>query len=52
MPDAAVVESVEGLMRRVAGIEWLCCPHCREGRVEVVQGIPPAERCPPLRGPP
>jgi len=51
-PDPVVVESVEGFMRRVAGIEWLCCPHCREGRFGVVEVIPPAERSPPPRGPP
>lgn len=51
-PDVAVVESVEAFMRRVASIEWLCCPHCREGRFGVVQAISPAERGPPLRGPP
>jgi len=51
-PDAAVGESVEGFMRRVASIEWLNCPHCREGRFAVVEAIPSAPRCPPLRGPP
>jgi hypothetical protein len=51
-PDPVVVESVEAFMRRVAGIEWLCCPHCREGRFGVVAVIPPAGRNPPLRGPP
>ena len=52
VPDPAVVEPVEAFMRRVAGIEWLSCPHCREGRFGVVASIPPAERSPPLRGPP
>lgn len=52
MPDAAVVESVEGFMRRVASVEWMVCPHCREGRFGVVAVIPSAPRCPPLRGPP
>lgn len=51
-PEPAVVESVEAFMRRVAGVEWLCCPHCREGRFGVVAAIPSAQRCPPLRGPP
>jgi len=51
-PDPVVVESVEAFMRRVASIEWLSCPHCREGRFGVVEVIPPAERGPPLRGPP
>lgn len=39
-PDPVVVESVEAFMLRVAGIEWLNCPHCHEGRFQVVQGIP------------
>ena len=39
-PDPVVVESVEAFMRRVAGIEWMNCPHCREGRFVVVQAIP------------
>jgi len=51
-PDVAVMESVEAFMRRVASIEWLRCPHCGEGRFGMVQVIPPAERGPPLRGPP
>jgi hypothetical protein len=51
-PDPVVVESVEAFMRRVAGIEWLCCPHCREGRFVVVAVISPTGRNPPLRGPP
>lgn len=51
-PDPAVVESVEAFMLRVASIDWLACPYCREGRFGVVAGIPPAARSPPLRGPP
>lgn len=47
-PDAVVVESVEAFMRRVAGIEWLNCPHCHEGRFHVVQAILPH---PPLAPP-
>ncbi len=50
-PDPLAVESVEAFMKRVASIEWLICPHCREGRFTVVAVIPPANR-PPLRGPP
>ncbi|MCR4303331.1 MAG: IS91 family transposase [Gallionella sp.] len=47
-PDPVVVESVEAFMRRVAGIEWLNCPHCREGRFMVLQGIAPhLPRAPP-----
>lgn len=48
VPDPVVVESVEVFMRRVADIEWLNCPHCREGVFRVVQVIPPQlPRAPP-----
>ena len=52
-PDPVVVESVEAFMRRVAGIEWLNCPHCHKGRFVVIEAIPsaPLPR-PPPRGPP
>jgi hypothetical protein len=40
-PDPVLVESVEAFMLRVAGIEWLNCPCCREGRFRVLQGISP-----------
>ena len=47
-PDPVVVESVEAFMLRAAGIEWLNCPHCREGRFRVVQAITPhLPRAPP-----
>jgi hypothetical protein len=52
VPDAAVVESAEAFMLRVASVEWLSCPHCGEGRFGVVAAIPSAARSPPLRGPP
>lgn len=42
VPDTVIVESVEAFMQRVAGIEWLNCPHCHEGRFQVVEAIPPA----------
>jgi hypothetical protein len=49
-PDPVVVESVEAFMRRVAGIEWLNCPHCQEGRFVLVQAIPAhLPRAPPGR---
>ena len=51
-PDPVVVESAEEFMRRVAGIEWRCCPHCREGRFGVVEVILPPQHAPPSRGPP
>lgn len=51
-PDPVVLGSVEAFMRRVAGIEWLDCPHCREGRFRVVQAIPPhLPRAPPQEPP-
>lgn len=51
-PDPVVVESVEAFMRRVAGIEWLNCPHCHEGRFHVVQAVPPhLPRAPPGKSP-
>lgn len=51
-PDPVVVESVEAFMRRVAGIEWLNCPHCHEGRFHVAQAIlPHSPRAPPGRSP-
>jgi hypothetical protein len=44
------VESVEAFMRRVAGIEWLNCPHCGEGVFRVMQPIPPnLPRAPPRK---
>lgn len=46
VPDAVMVESVEAFMQRVAGVEWLNCPHCREGRFQVVEEIPPARERP------
>jgi hypothetical protein len=42
VPDPLIVESVEAFMQRVAGIEWLNCPHCHEGRFQVLQGILPS----------
>ena len=47
-PDPVVLESVEAFMRRVAGIEWMDCPHCGEGRFRVVQALSPnLPRAPP-----
>ena len=49
-PDPVVVESVEAFMRRVAGIEWVNCTRCGEGRFHVVQAVPPhLPRAPPRR---
>jgi hypothetical protein len=54
-PDSnpVVVESVAEFMKRVASIEWLNCPHCREGRFVVIEAIPPSPLArPPPHGPP
>ena len=51
-PDPVIVESVEAFMQRVAGIEWLNCPHCREGRFHVIHAIPSClPRAPPRESP-
>jgi len=41
-PDPVVVESVAAFMERVAGIEWMNCPYCREGQFRVVEPLPPS----------
>ena len=52
-PDPVVIETVAEFMKRVASIEWLNCPHCREGRFVVIETIPPSPLpCPPPQGPP
>jgi Putative transposase/Transposase zinc-binding domain len=53
-PHPATVESVEAFMQRVAQLEWMNCPFCRQGRFVMVEIIPPVskQRCPSLRGPP
>jgi len=51
-PEPLVVESLEAFMRRVASIEWLNCPHCREGQFRVMQAIlPNLPRAPPRKPP-
>ena len=51
-PQPALIESIDAFLLRVAGIERSACPHCRCGRLQVVQAIAPRRRAPPLRGPP
>ena len=52
-PNPAVIESVEDFMLRAANIEWLNCPHCREGRFVVIEALPPSPLArPPPQGPP
>ncbi len=52
-PDPVVIESLAAFLQRVERLEWLCCPHCSQGRFAVLQGIAPAPRTrPPMRGPP
>jgi hypothetical protein len=51
-PDAAVVESVEAFMQRVASIDIGRCSYCAQGRLQVVGVIAPRrERC-QATGPP
>ena len=52
-PDPVVIETVAEFMKRVASIEWLNCPHCREGNFVVIEIIPPSPlpRPPPQRPP-
>lgn len=53
IPEPAVIESVAAFLKRVERFEWLCCPHCQQGRFAVLQGIAPTPRTsPPMRGPP
>ena len=53
IPEPAVIESVAAFLKRVERFEWLCCPHCQQGRFAVLQGIAPTPRTsPPRRGPP
>lgn len=52
-PKAAVIESVDAFLRRVAHIEWARCPQCATGHfvfLEVIMPSPP--RLPASRGPP
>lgn len=52
-PNPVVIESVAEFMKRVANIEWLNCPQCREGRFVVIEAIPPSLLPrPPPQGPP
>ena len=38
-PQAAVVESVEAFMQRVARIEWTRCPYCNNGHFIFIEAI-------------
>ncbi len=53
IPDPVVVEPMAAFLRRVAGIEWMDCPHCGNGHFVVMLAIPPSsmER-PHQQGPP
>ncbi len=52
-PQAAVVESVEAFMRRVAPIEWTRCPYCNRGRFVFIEAIAASKsRSSTPRGPP
>ncbi len=52
-PQPAVIESAEAFLRRVARIEWMCCPYCHAGRLVSIDVIQPAPiQAPAPRGPP
>ncbi len=52
-PDPGVVESVAAFMRRIDRIEWMRCPHCRQGAFVPTAAIAPTSiRAPFSRGPP
>ena len=38
-PDPLVTEPVEAFLLRVAGIEWMACPHCGTGHFHVLSPI-------------
>lgn len=40
-PHPAAVEAAADFLRRVAGIQWLACPHCRQGQFVGIAPIPP-----------
>jgi hypothetical protein len=47
-PNPAVAEATADFLRRVAGIEWLACPHCRQGRFLGIAPISPQRPWPAL----
>ena len=56
-PNIQACEDATTFLKRVAGIDVSCCPHCRLGHWRTVQLLPPerASRAPPghaCRGPP
>jgi len=57
-PNARAREDAQAFMRRVAAIDVSCCPHCKNGRWQLLQALP-ADRAAlgsilptPCRGPP
>ena len=50
-PDPVVVEAAADFLRRVAGITWQACPHCRQGAFRVVASLP-AQSARHARAPP
>jgi hypothetical protein len=52
-PDPVVVESVAAFMHRIDRVEWMRCPHCRQGAYVPTAAIAPTPlRVPFSRGPP
>lgn len=47
-PQPAVIEATTDFLRRVAGIAWLACPHCRQGQFVGVAPIPARPTLHPL----
>ena len=58
-PNPAALDDARAFMRRVAAIDIACCPHCKTGRLQLVQTLAPERQAlrhtPPIaacRGPP
>ena len=51
-PDAAVLETVGAFFRRVTGRELVCCPHCGQAAMHLMEVIAPSRQRPCSTGPP
>lgn len=47
-PQPVVIEAVAAFLGRVAGIDWLACPRCRQGQFRVTEPIAPRPALHPL----
>ena len=43
-PAAPPIESVPALMLRLTGVDITACPVCQQGRLRVIEILPPAPR--------